>query len=195
MSDSDTRSESSSRDDENDSSSTDDEQQEPNYTWNKNKRAYVNDEGSTIFWMDGSCKGNHLGPDGGATSGVGVWVNKRKYWKKFNHVYKHTNNFAELYSIEVALEKIAFAIQNNRNRWGLNFEFRLDSLYAVNCMIDYSHTWQTNGWKKTDGTDAVHREPIQNILALINEYNLDVHFQWIPREENCQANDLAASVC
>merc|ERR1712168_317984 len=180
---SDTNSESSSREDENDSNeSTDDEPQEPSYSWNNNRRAGVNDHGSTIFWCDGACKGNHLGPDGGATSGVGVWVNKRKYWKKFNYVYRHTNNFAELYSIQVALEKIAYAIDTGKNRWGLRFEFRLDSQYAVDCMNDYSYTWRYNGWKKTDGTDVVHKIPIQKILAMIDQYNLKVWFIWIPRE-------------
>ena len=88
----DTSSESSSRSDDDSTSSTgssSDAEQEPTYIWNNNK--YVNEHGSVILWTDGSCKGNHLGPDGGATSGIGVWVHKRKFWKKKNHKYPDTN--------------------------------------------------------------------------------------------------------
>ena len=62
------------------------------YWWDGDKRANVTDCGRTILWVDGACKGNHLGPNGGATSGVGVWVHGRKFWKKFNDVYPDTNN-------------------------------------------------------------------------------------------------------
>ena len=86
---SDTSSESSSQ---SESQNDEDDQAQPPYYWDGNKRASVNDYGSTIFWLDGSCKGNHLGPRGGATSGVGVWVHGRKNWRKFNHIYPHTNN-------------------------------------------------------------------------------------------------------
>ena len=65
---------------------------QPNYFWDDNKDAHVNDYNSTIFWMDGSCKGNHLGPNNGATSGVGVWVHEGQFWKQFNRFWGHTNN-------------------------------------------------------------------------------------------------------
>ena len=130
-----TSSESGSQDDESDSrssgsSSTDNENQEPYLCWDDDKRAYVSDCGRTILWVDGACPGNHLGPNGGATSGVGVWVHNKKKWKKFNNVYPDTNNvspsfnhpcfsfyfilffkFAELYAIEFALEKICHHVR------------------------------------------------------------------------------------
>ena len=113
-SESDTNSESSSRmDDDNDSSSTDGEpdDDQPYHTWDEKRRAYVNTHGSTIFWMDGSCKGNHLGPDHGATSGVGVWVHDTKYWKKFNYVYDHTNNVS-VNSTAVSPETFSLSLQS-----------------------------------------------------------------------------------
>ena len=79
---------SSSREDEDDDSGPD----QPYYGWDGDKRANVTECGRTILWVDGACPGNHLGPNGGATSGVGVWVHHRKFWKKFNNVYPHTNN-------------------------------------------------------------------------------------------------------
>ena len=79
---------SSSQDEEDDDSGI----QQPYYCWDGNKRANVTDCGRTILWCDGACKGNHLGPNSGATSGVGVWVHDKKKWKKFNDVYPDTNN-------------------------------------------------------------------------------------------------------
>ena len=92
-----TSSESGSGDDESDSrssgsSSTDNENQEPYFCWDDDKRANVSDCGRVILWVDGACPGNHLGPNGGATSGVGVWVHNKKKWKKFNNIYPDTNN-------------------------------------------------------------------------------------------------------
>ena len=81
-------SESSSREDEDDDSGPD----QPYYEWDGDKRANVTECGRTIMWVDGACPGNHLGPNGGATSGVGVWVHDKKKWKKFNNVYPDTNN-------------------------------------------------------------------------------------------------------
>ena len=84
----DTSSESSSRDEEDDDSGI----QQPYFYWDGDRRANVSDDDRTIMWVDGCCKGNHLGPNGGATSGIGVWVHGKKKWKKFNNVYPHTNN-------------------------------------------------------------------------------------------------------
>lgn len=114
------RSESSSRETEDDRSSTDDssdeENGEPHYKWNKNKRAWVNDHGRTIFWVDGSCKGNHLGPKDGATSGVGVWVNTTTFWKKSNSEYDHTNNVSRTPNRRFGL--VLFSLPNFM-RWNL----------------------------------------------------------------------------
>lgn len=89
-------SESNSGNDEDDLISSNDELEQPFYEWDGERRAYKNDCGRTIIWTDGSCKNNHLGPYGGATSGVGIWIHGRKKWRKFNDVYPHTNNVSHL---------------------------------------------------------------------------------------------------
>ena len=72
-----------------DSRSEDDDQ--PEYSWDGDQHCYVNDEGIPIIWTDGSCKNNHLGPDDGASSGIGVYIHGRKKWSKHNNKYPHTN--------------------------------------------------------------------------------------------------------
>lgn len=88
-SDTESSSDSSSRD--SDSTSSSEDEREPSFMWDNNHNTYINEHGSVILWCDGACKGNHLGPDGGATSGIGVWVHRRKFWKKKNHKYPDTN--------------------------------------------------------------------------------------------------------
>ena len=64
---------------------------QPNYSWDHDKHCYVNDYGTPIIWTDGSCRDNHLGPDGGASSAIGVYIHGRKRWSKYNNKYPHTN--------------------------------------------------------------------------------------------------------
>merc|ERR1712131_539526 len=135
---------SSSRIDEDDSDSSSDEEPEPE--WNEDYHAFVNGHGRVILWTDGACKGNHLGPAGDRTSGIGVWVHGKKFWKKRNNKYPDTNQYAELYAIE-------FALRNARKQgWGNKFEIRTDSKYAFKCLAQKWKLWKGNGWKKTDGT-------------------------------------------
>ena len=64
---------------------------QPKYEWNKYTDCFVNDYGTPIIWTDGSCPKNHLGPNGGATSGIGVYIHDENKWSVFNDRYDHTN--------------------------------------------------------------------------------------------------------
>jgi len=180
---------SESDDDHSEEDFRDQENEQPEYSWDDNRHCYVNVYGTPVIWTDGACKNNHLGPDGGASSGIGVWIHGKKKWKKFNHKYPHTNQWSELYAIE-------FALRNARkNRYGRKLEIRTDSQYAIDCITTWSDKWIANNWTKSNGDDVVHREVIQNILDIMNEYNLNVYFVWIPREANTDADALASSAC
>lgn len=162
---------------------------QPNYSWDHDRHCYVNDYGTPIIWTDGSCRDNHLGPDGGASSAIGVYIHGRKRWSKYNNKYPHTNQWSELYAIEDALR------QGRKNRYGNKFEIRTDSEYAINCITEWSDNWAANNWKKGNGDDVVHKRVIQEILSIMNEYNLRVWFVWIPREANADADSLARAAC
>lgn len=170
-----------------DDSRADDDQ--PYYEWDSNKHCYVNDYGTPIIWTDGSCRNNHLGPDGGASSAIGIYIHGRKKWARYNYKYPHTNQWSELYAIEFGLR------QARKNNYGQKFEIRTDSQYAIDCITDWSHKWAANNWKKENGGDVVHREVIQEIKSIMNEYNLKVWFVWISREDNTDADALAKSAC
>lgn len=71
-----------------------------------------------------------------------------------------------MFAIEFALEKICHhirtlelvlsvslihSLENLLSRWGLRFQIRSDSKYAVDCLTDYRYKWQQNGWKTNEG--------------------------------------------
>lgn len=65
-----------------------------------------------------------------------------------------------------------------------------DSKYAHGCMTEWRYKWIENGWLNSNGKEVANRDLIERALDLEAEVeeNGDVHYAWVPREENHQAD-------
>jgi ribonuclease HI len=112
-----------------------------------------------IIWTDGSCLNNGTQQ---AASGIGVYYgrNDTRNYSSALKLDKHTNNRAELAAI-------LYAICMDFNKH--NMSIRTDSMYSVNCILNYAPKWQTAGWVTSKGTPVESAGMIKYILHLISE--------------------------
>ncbi|KAJ7236216.1 ribonuclease-like protein H, partial [Mycena rebaudengoi] len=149
--------------------------------------------------VDGACKNN--GSDN-AVAGVGAYCPELGwlYHQRLPSFPRPTSSRAELSAIRFGLER-ALARQRTQlvNRYSNIFVVVVhsDSQYAVNCM-GWVELWKMNAWFRANG------EPVQNVDLLEEADNLrlqiernggEVHFTWVPREENVEADRLANEAC
>ena len=141
-------------------------------------------------YIDGSC----VGPQKNRQAGCGVFFEQndiRNVSEKLSEKFTQTNNVAELMGIVRALETIlntSSPLQTHNDTWNIHS----DSKYAISCVTNWAIKWQKNEWRKSDGNPILNRHIIEKILSLLSEFpNKNVHFIYIPREENKEADKLA----
>jgi ribonuclease HI len=129
-------------------------------------------------YTDGSCRNNGK-PN--AEAGVGVYFGKDHPGNKHAKVPgKQTNQRAELYAIQVALES---AIEQEYKG---ELEICTDSQYSVNIMVDWWIKWQDEG-----KTDYKHKDIIDRIKEELETRFTQVTYRWVPRKENKEADQLS----
>ena len=137
-----------------------------------NKNIILNEE--IVIYTDGSCLGNGRT---GAISGIGVHYSyKNKY--KLNDISQKidlkdtiaTNNHAELYAINVAINNI---IHNNHHN--KKIILYTDSKYSINCINKWYAKWLENN--KITGRKNI--EEIREIYNNIHNLNMDIDIKYI----------------
>lgn len=81
---------------------------------------------------------------------------------------KVTNQIAELKACQRAIHII---IQNYNNITP-KIKVYTDSMYLINCITTWSHTWSKNGWTKKDKKPVENLELIKDIYEQTNKYKI-----------------------
>lgn len=140
------------------------------------------DDRNIVIWTDGAIE--PCNPGGHA---VGGWVIKSSGMDTMTgthdcgHSPEMTNNIAEYCAIEGALTHLL----DNRgiHDYGKVIWLRSDSKLAVEQLND---RWKCN--------NVVLREYRDRIWKLCEKFSKDVHFEWIPREQNKEADTVSRSL-
>tara|TARA_B100001094_G_C17920246_1_gene665583 strand:+ start:57 stop:746 length:690 start_codon:yes stop_codon:yes gene_type:complete len=85
-----------------------------------------------------------------------------------------TNNYAELKAILEALKLTDYSNNQTENN---KIIIVTDSMYSINCITQWYHSWIKKGWISSSGEKVKNKELIQEIKPLCDKYN--VHFQHI----------------
>ncbi len=125
-------------------------------------------------FTDGGSKGN---PGPSSIGGVG-YINEKKVFEFNKSIGIATNNDAEYQALIYALDEIRNNFQNIKK-----IEFNSDSKLMVN---------QVKGLFKVKNGRI--REYILKIRVLEQEINLPIIYQYVPREQNVEADLLVNSV-
>lgn len=95
---------------------------------------------------------------------------------------EQTSNRAELYAAIAALHQEPW--------WKEGFDnivLATDSLYLVQGISEWIHTWQENGWKLSDGSNVRNRDLWEALVAKLRDLEKVgtlAQFWWIPRNWN-----------
>lgn len=69
-----------------------------------------------------------------------------------------------------------------------------DSKYSINCLTDWFHKWETNGWKSSSGKTVDNKDLIEPIIARIREREIckaKTRFTWVKGHANDPGNVAA----
>ncbi|KAJ3179682.1 hypothetical protein HDU87_002888 [Geranomyces variabilis] len=157
---------------------------------------------------DGCCLNNGR-PE--ARGGVGVY-----FWDNFpynvakslpNSPYQvHTNQRAEITAAITAIQQCRQAcfhtitddvftgdIGSFRGP-RIDIELYMDSKYVVDAMEDWRHTWKANGWRTSKRERVTNMDLFLELDELVDdleESNVVVKFEHVPREQNLEADALS----
>lgn len=134
------------------------------------------------MYTDGACS------DNGKTTATGGWAcvlralrkktsNKREcVVEKVLTGNKHntTNNEMELTAILEALK--AMKVDSITDH---SYHVYTDSKYAINCIENWSHRWEKNGWKTADKSPVKNKLLIQEIMKYRRAFGDKLSFHWV----------------
>ncbi|XP_053315852.1 ribonuclease H1-like [Spea bombifrons] len=135
---------------------------------------------STVVYTDGCCSRNGRLR---ARAGIGV------YWGP-NHALnvserlegRQTNQRAE---IQAACKAIEQAKAQNITKLVLY----TDSMFTINGITKWIHSWKTNGWKLSTGQNVINREDFERLDRL--REGMDIKWMHIPGHAGFQGNEAA----
>jgi len=150
-----------------------------------------------IIAVDGACRNNGTAE---AIAAAGVFVgDESKYNDSFIlRVSKPTNQIAELSAGILGLEK-ALVIRNKGSK-GVNggvlsqVVIKADSEYLVKGMTEWVFRWNKNGYRTSRGTPVANAQlfrKLEELVAKLNELNVEVLFWHVPRSRNEDADEWA----
>ncbi|XP_018416004.1 PREDICTED: ribonuclease H1-like [Nanorana parkeri] len=142
--------------------------------------SFTNMGDATVVYTDGCCSQNGKLK---ARAGIGV------YWGP-NHPMnvaekldgRQTNQRAE---IQAACKAIEQAKSQNIAKLVLY----TDSMFTINAITKWIHTWKKNGWKLSTGADVKNREDFEKLHSLVN--GIDVKWIHIPGHAGFGGNEEA----
>ncbi|KAK6541460.1 hypothetical protein TWF694_007270 [Orbilia ellipsospora] len=146
------------------------------------------------FKVDGACRGNGR-PGAIAAAAACLYTRGNTYYSRTEQLpYDDpvaTNDRAELQAIIMALEWALEKYQSLDSCPRLKVTISGDSEHAINSITKWVYKWQENGWYTTAGTPVKNRDLIQEACRLENEIEEigEVHYEWIPREKNMDADE------
>ncbi|RDW64325.1 ribonuclease H family protein [Aspergillus mulundensis] len=148
------------------------------------------------IYCDGGCRGN--GRPGAIGAAAIVWKKQKQTWRHRSSVAlprspPPTNQRAELTAIILALTKALEKYEALDSYPYVKVNIKTDSKYAIGCMNEWIHTWRKNGWRNSRGQEVVNRDLIQYAYDLDQRLKAKgtVTYQWVPREDNKVADQLA----
>lgn len=150
------------------------------------------------FSVDGGCRGNGQPDAIGAAACFLERVNGTRYKGKTCGKARGLDDFpaptsqrAEITAIILAL-KWALELYEQEGRPRLSVIIKSDSRYAVGCMTDWIYTWAQNGWTNSRGFEIANRDLIERASSLDDSVRAVglVHYTWIPRSQNVNADLL-----
>lgn len=142
-----------------------------------------------IINVDGSCRSNP-GP-----GGVGI------YFRECPD-YSESIPFEEGLTTNIRMEMMAIAYGVGRGislieTFNLPREVKIltDSKFSVDMIYQWLPSWVKNGFKKANGQPVQNQDIIVNcIIPMLSEVisrKISLFIEYIPREENCEADQLA----
>ena len=138
--------------------------------------------------IDGACRGN--GSPGARGAAAAVFGYRSRNHNAFTRILSSwpepTNQRAELTAMILALENAIEKSRRLAQYLNLVVNIHTDSMYVLNCMNVWIHTWQSNGWRNSRGGSVLNRDLIiqaHNLLERL-EGRGEVNISWIPRGEN-----------
>jgi len=153
------------------------------------------DIGKIVISIDGACLGNGTPA---ARAGLGVYFGPGSHLNVSELIPEgaQTSQRAE---IRAAVRALQIARQAVENDISTNCIVLLcDSSYVVRSMTEWVFRWQENGWKNSGGGPVVNAKDLKELDSLIEalaEDGIDVEFWNVGREDNVEADKLAAKAC
>ena len=68
---------------------------------------------------------------------------------------------------------------------------RSDSMYCINSLTKWCHSWSANGWKTSTGSEVLNKELIKSILSKLEEGPRIVEFKHVLGHSGNPYNELA----
>jgi len=88
-----------------------------------------------------------------------------------------SNQKAELYAINKALEKATHIVQNRELPLD-TLQIVTDSQYSIDCLTKWCKNWEKNGWRTYKGEKVKHDSIIKESLKSIQELQRWVSIEW-----------------
>ena len=66
-----------------------------------------------------------------------------------------------------------------------------DSQLCVKTLNEWAHTWQRNGWKKSDRTPVKNEDLVKEAFALFTAVKPHVKVQWLKGHDGATWNEVA----
>ncbi|KAG5358650.1 Ribonuclease H1 [Yarrowia sp. B02] len=166
------------------------------FYYSREDLSYQDDEGNTIYevYTDGACVRNGQVD---AIAGIGVYFGAHNPCNISERLRGElqTNQRAELSAIKKAYQIIASLGD------GARYEIYSDSLYAINCLTKWKHSWQKNGWRTCKGNEVANQDLIKSILELMETEGCEKVMgpTKVPAHSDCRGNneadELARNAC
>lgn len=123
---------------------------------------YTNNRGQKVYqvYTDGACTDNGKP---GASAGLGVFFGDGNPLNKSERFigHKQSNQLAELAAVKRAYEVIEWIRTQDL------YEIYTDSEYVINCLTNWSKTWEVNGWRTSSGQNVKNQDLIKEVLVLM----------------------------
>ncbi|MGR5147922.1 viroplasmin family protein [Photobacterium alginatilyticum] len=135
------------------------------------------------IYSDGACDPN----PGNAGSGVAVYSDNRltELWYGLYNP-NGTNNSAELNALYQAL-----LIAKENVAKGKSVQVLSDSVYSINCISVWAHSWKKKGWKRKEPGDIKNLEIIQASHELYLALNDVITLSHVKGHAGIEGNELA----
>lgn len=130
-----------------------------------------------VAWTDGACSGN--GTDN-ARAGIGVFFgdsDPRNVSEKFT-LDRPTNQRAEVYAVIRLLEIVPEG----------DIIVNTDSMYCINAMTDWIHSWLKNNW---NNNTISNRDLLERLYELISRRKGAVEFRHVDGHRGIYGNEMA----